>query len=288
MSRIKEVVVTLVAYKPELTPLERISAVRCLEILGRHPIVVIAPEGLAIPPPLDRLPSERFDRTFFTSTSSYSSLMLSREFYHRFLAYRYLLLHQLDAFVFRDELLSWCAHGYDYIGAPWIGESFPNSESRRQGLPFWIRSRLFRFLPPLDHSVGNGGFSLRRVKTMYRALTFLRRTRRAWGGRNEDGFWSIALPECWWWYYRVPTVDEALGFAFEVNPSLCYEKTQGKLPFGCHAWETNEPEFWLPHFTSVGHPFDFDQVRAEAARKPIRPSKRHIEQNIGIAVRNEK
>ena len=272
--RIEEVIVTLVAYKHELTPFERISVERCLDILGRHPIVVVAPEGLTLPPPLDRLPSERFASNYFTSISAYSALLLSRGFYECFLSYQYMLMHQLDVFVFRDELLDWCGCGYDYIGAPWIGESFPNSEDKRQGLPFWIRSRLFRFLPPLDHSVGNGGFSLRRVRTMHRALTWLRRTRRAWGGRNEDGFWSIAVPECWWWYYRVPSVDEALRFCFDVNPSLCYQQNREKLHFGCHAWESNEPEFWLPHFTSVGHPFDMDQARAAAARKPVRPSKR--------------
>lgn len=276
-------VVGLTVYKPDLTILERISAEQCLDILHKHPIVVIAPEGLDIPSPLNRLPSERFDRTFFINISSYSSLMLSREFYQRFLAYRYLLLHQLDAFVFRDELLSWCSCGYDYIGAPWIGETFPNAMETRQGLPFWIRSRLFRFLPPIDHSVGNGGFSLRRVGTMHRALTLLRRTRQAWGGRNEDGFWSIALPECWWWNYRVPSVNQAMKFSFEINPSLCYQKNNEKLPFGCHAWDQNEPEFWLPHFTAIGHPFDLDQAKAAAARRSVRPSKRSKkESHIGL------
>jgi hypothetical protein len=279
---IAEAIVTLVAYKQELTLLEQISVERCLEILGRHPIVVVAPEGLTLPPPLDHLPSERFASNYFTSISAYSSLLLSHKFYERFLSYQYLLMHQLDVFVFRDELLDWCARGYDYIGAPWIGETFPNAPETRQGLPFWIRSRLFGFLPPLDHSVGNGGFSLRRVRTMHRALTLLRRTRQAWGGRNEDGFWSIALPECWWWYYRAPSVDEALRFSFDVNPSLCYQQTREKLPFGCHAWEKNEPEFWLPHFAAAGYPFDVDQARAAAARKPVRPSKRCMrESHIG-------
>lgn len=271
-------VVGLPVYKPTLTILERVSVEQCLAVLHKHPIVVIAPEGLDLPSPLDRLPSERFDRAFFTSIASYSSLLLSLEFYQRFLAYRYLLLHQLDAFVFRDELLFWCARGYDYIGAPWIGETFPNEPETRQGLPFWIRSRLFRFLPSLDHTVGNGGFSLRRVGTMYRALALLRKTRQAWGGRNEDGFWSIALPECWWWHYRVPSVDEALRFSFDVNPSLCYQRSHCKLPFGCHAWDLNEPEFWFPHFSAAGHPFDLDQAIALSASKPLRRSKRNIKQ----------
>jgi hypothetical protein len=277
MSRTLEAVVVLVAYKPELTPFERISAVRCLEILGHHPIVVVAPEGLILPSPLERLPSVRFASSYFTSISAYSSLLLTNKFYERFLSYRYMLMHQLDAFVFRDELLDWCARGYDYIGAPWIGETFQNARETRQGLPFWIRSRLFRFLPPLDHSVGNGGFSLRRVKTMHRALTLLRRTKRAWGGRNEDGFWGIVVPECWWWHYCVPSVNEALRFSFDVNPTLCYKQAHEKLPFGCHAWERYEPGFWLPHFSAAGYPYDLEQAKTAAAGKPTRPSKRRIE-----------
>ncbi len=288
MKRIEEVIVILVAYKEEITPLERVSIEQCLDILGGHPISVVAPEGLILPAPLDLLPSVRFDSRYFMTISSYSSLLLSKQFYESFLSYRYMLIHQLDAFVFRDELLDWCSRGYDYIGAPWIGETFPNEVERRQGLPFWIRSRLFRFLPPLDHSVGNGGFSLRRVKTMYRALTLLRRTRRAWGARNEDGFWSIAMPECWWWYYRVPSIDEALGFAFELNPSQCYQQNGSKLPFGCHAWESNEPEFWLPHFDAVGRSFDIDQAKAMSAKKPVRPSKRHIKKDISAVIVNRK
>ena len=182
MNRTGEVTVILVAHRPEITPLERISIERCLDILGGYPISVVAPDDLVLPHPLDRLPTVRFASVYFTSISAYSSLLLSMQFYERFLSYQYMLMHQLDSFVFRDELLDWCAHGYDYIGAPWIGETFPNEPKTRQGLPFWIRSRMFRFLPPLDHSVGNGGFSLRRVKTMYRALSMLRRTRQAWGG----------------------------------------------------------------------------------------------------------
>ncbi|MEI6563409.1 MAG: DUF5672 family protein [bacterium] len=273
MNARREAVVVLVAYKPELSPLERISVDRCLEVLQRHPIVVVAPEGLALPSPLDRLPVERFAPSFFTGIAAYSSLLLSRDFYRRFIAFRYMLIHQLDVFVFKDELSEWCARGYDYIGAPWIGEDWPNKVETRQGLPFWIRSRLFRFLKPLDHRVGNGGFSLRRVDTMIQALTVLRRTRRAWGGRNEDGFWSVAVPECWWWRYRVPQVNEAMEFAFETNPSTLFEQTGKRLPFGCHAWERCNPEFWHPHFVAAGHPFDLAQVQAMVRRE--RPSERH-------------
>ena len=31
-----------------------------------------------------------------------------------------MLIYQLDAYVFKDELLNWANKGYDYIGAPWL------------------------------------------------------------------------------------------------------------------------------------------------------------------------
>jgi hypothetical protein len=273
-SPMSKVVVVIPVYRDHLRPLESIGAARCLDILGKHPIVVVAPRGLSIPAPLDKLPCHAFDPRYFTSISAYSQLLLSHDFYAQFLKYDYMLLHQLDAFVFRDDLLAWCNRGYDYIGAPWLNEAWPNEAPIRQGLPFWTRSRLFKFLPPLDHRVGNGGFSLRKTRTMHQALTCLPRTLRAWGGRNEDQFWSIAIPECWWWRYRTPDVHEALAFAFETTPADSFELNQKKLPFGCHAWEQYDPEFWLPHFRAVNCPFDLDMAKtAHRTRTTTRPGK---------------
>ena len=258
----REVAVTLVAYKPELSPFERISANRCLEVLGCHPIVVVAPEGLAVPAPLDRLPVERFAPSCFAGIAAYNSLLLSKQFYRRFLDYRYVLIHQLDVFVFRDELLDWCAKGYSYIGAPWVGEDWPKGADIRQGLPFWTRSRLFKFLPPLDTQVGNGGFSLRRVRDMIRATSWLKKTKRAWGGRNEDSFFSIAVPECWWWIgYRIPPAEEAMSFSFETQPSARFAEMGNRLPFGCHGWDKHDPTFWHPHLAALGYDFDLPAAR---------------------------
>ena len=257
----REAAVVLVVYKSDLTPLERISSRRCMDVLDRHPIIVVAPEGLAIPAPLDRLPAERFSSSCFGSIAAYSGLLLSRDFYRRFAGFRYVLIHQLDVFVFRDELLDWCAKGYSYVGAPWVGEEWPAGRDIRQGLPFWTRSRLFKFLPPLDTRVGNGGFSLRRVDDMVRATSWLNRTKRAWGGRNEDSFFSIAVPECWWWTgYRIPSAGEAMRFSFETRPSACFAET-GRLPFGCHGWDKQEPAFWHPHLAALGYDFDLETAR---------------------------
>ena len=51
---------------------------------------------------------------------SYSDYVLSSEFYDTFKAYDYMLLYQLDAFVFEDRLMEFWELKYDYIGAPSI------------------------------------------------------------------------------------------------------------------------------------------------------------------------
>jgi hypothetical protein len=46
--------------------------------------------------------------------------------------------------------------------------------------------------------------------------------------------------------FTIATVDEALDFAFEVNPRLCFERNHRRLPFGCHGWAKYDRTFWEP------------------------------------------
>lgn len=102
-----------------------------------------------------RLKVERFDDKNFTDVNAYNKLMLKREFYNRFKIYRHILIYQLDAWVFKDELLKWCSYNYAYIGAPWFSDDKPLT-----GLPHFM-------------GIGNGGFSLRDVKKHLRILSKL-------------------------------------------------------------------------------------------------------------------
>ncbi len=245
-------VVALIVDHPVLTPVERVGVCQCLAMLKSHPVVAVAPEGLEMPRLLRQLPVERFPAVCFSSIRDYNRLMLAAEFYERFSAYEYLLIHQMDAFVFRDELQEWCAKGFDYIGAPWRGMQFPYS-------PEWI-DLLRPFMPPGSGEkwngrthVGNGGFSLRRVATSLRILSRLDAVRKVWGDRHEDAFWGIAarfcLPES---EYRVPSEEEAMAFAFETQPVECFREL-GRLPFGCHAWYKIAPAFWKPWIREAGY-----------------------------------
>ena len=85
-----------------------------------------------------------------------------------FLDSEYILIYQLDAFVFKDELKEWCQKGYDYIGAPWIATientiwlKYFNIVARK------FRSKNKNNREQIFFKVGNGGFSLRRTSSHY-------------------------------------------------------------------------------------------------------------------------
>lgn len=243
------VAVVVPMYKSELTAYEKVSLDRCLKELGAYPIIVIAPERLS-PEIIQRLmlhevAIEYFDNAYFENINGYSRLLLRSEFYARFIEYENILIYQLDAFVFTDRLVEWCRQSYDYIGAPWIGVDWFDNHHKPGFGNLWGH---FRYQKQM---VGNGGFSLRRVKSFLFALMVLKNRADNWT-HNEDLFWSFEVPNNLP-FFRKPDVDTALKFSFELNPKECFARTRGELPFGCHAWEKYDIEFWRPIFLELGY-----------------------------------
>lgn len=267
------VCVAVPMYQAALSPAEQVALDRCIAVLGHHPIVAVKPESLCLDELFNNHPqllSEDFPDRFFAGVKGYNRLMLSDEFYARFAAYEFILIHQLDAFVFSDQLLNWCSRGYDYIGAPWL----PPGQ-----IPGWIgqaliaaRRKCYRLLdryvdcgdhtkdPQFTYSTGNGGFSLRRVTAMRRALAELDKRAerhrlaaiRAW---PEDQFFSVEANR-----YRarlcIPNARESARFSWETNPSVGAQLTSGELPFGCHAWNKLHRDDWRPIFARLGYSID--------------------------------
>ena len=113
--------VVIPVYQANLTEAEQMSLRQCMHVLGNYPVIIVKPAALDLSAFQRQYPSLRFqsfDNSFFTNVDAYNRLMVSVDFYKTFTAYEYILIYQLDAFVFRDELKEWCAKGYDYIGAP--------------------------------------------------------------------------------------------------------------------------------------------------------------------------
>lgn len=259
-------IVIIPVYKINPDKAELLSLKQCLRILGKHDISLICPWGLDLTV-YQKLFSEYgkefmveyFDTAYFKSVEGYNKLMLAISFYQRFSNWDYMLIYQLDAFVFKDELMLWCNRNYDYIGAPWM--------------------KLNGKTDPIN--CGNGGFSLRKIKSFIelfshtghvlnlKGLLLFHRYRGPLhkpyyiirgllgyknklqdyinGERvNEDLFFA-SLKGKYGTPFHIPSSDVAMRFSFEEHPERLFKQT-GILPFGCHAWQKFEyNSFWKKH-----------------------------------------
>ncbi|MBR2519828.1 MAG: hypothetical protein IKE46_08615 [Selenomonadaceae bacterium] len=220
-----KVAVVIPVYR-ELNELEKISLAQCRKILGRYPLVFVAPEGKIFSYFKSGDMVAHFPAKYFQSVQTYSRLLTSPQFYEPFADFDYILIYQLDAFVFYDALEEFCSLGYDYIGAPWP----------------WLAEVGGKFL-----RVGNGGFSLRKVKAHYNLLL----NHADWivqhENLNEDTIFSFcgAQDNC---NFRVAPINVAYKFSMEFNPDRCIRKNGGNLPFGCHGWSTLTENFYVKNF----------------------------------------
>lgn len=277
----KQVVIVIPVYTSPM-PEEQASLRQCLKVLSQHDIVLLTHPDCDLSPyhaigqqEKKSMFVELFDASCFTSVAAYNRLCCSEELYTRFEArYEYMMIYQLDGWVFSDQLLYWCNQGYDYIGAPLF---YPYTQQSF--------TRVFR-------GIGNGGICLRRIrhcldllranqdKNFLRPLPLIRmywkfaryneaftrhpsrmlmilptligkifgigNTLRFYRERqiNEDLLFGSWAQDSWHCHAKLPTMAEAARFAFEVHPSYLLELT-GQLPFACHAYRKWEYEtFW--------------------------------------------
>lgn len=233
----EKVIIVVPLYKNDLNDMEKISLYQMLKVLKRYHKCFIIPEGLDVS-------NIELDATceivpcspeWFKGVASYSLFLLSTDFYKMFLKYQYLLIYQLDAFVFRDELEVFCNLGYDYIGAPWFRSTI-----------MYKYSKAF---------VGNGGLCLRHVRRTIKVLDdnymfikeyFVPKLKIlgedvvfAYLGKNGD--------------YKVAPASVAKKFSLECNFQHSYDKLDVELPFGCHHWWNGDYDVWKNHIIKCGY-----------------------------------
>jgi hypothetical protein len=263
--------VVIPVYKLYPSKNDCISITQCCKVLHKYAITLIKPYSLDPSPyflPGTQFNIESFDDDFFKDVQGYNRLMLSEAFYKQFLHSEYILLHQLDAFVLKDELKTWCEKGYDYIGAPWLdlinpGKTFKEKLRFKRLSREEYRNNIKQpgSILPTDiqfyNRVGNGGFSLRQVKKFHaickekKAMIDYYNENNAHHYYNEDVFWSLEVnreKEI----LKIPDYLTALQFSFEQRPNYALSITNGELPFGCHAWDLF-PEFWNPIIRKEGY-----------------------------------
>ena len=218
------VAVIIPIYKEVLSPLEEISLIQVRRILYNYKIIFVAPKNVNFLYLNQDDIIIRFDSQYFNSIEAYNKLMLSTIFYKTFFNFDYILIYQLDAFVFYDALEYFCSLNYDYIGAPWpMMWTYP-IDTR------WIH-------------VGNGGFSLRKVEACYNILIKYNDMVKKYLNtkHNEDTFFSHCSIDN---NFNIAPINIAYQFSMEFNPRRSIMKNKGKLPFGCHGWYTYDPKFY--------------------------------------------
>ena len=70
-------------------------------------------------------------------------------------------------------------------------------------------------------------------------------------GFPEDNYFCNLLGQYDNCLIHRPTADEACAFAFEKSPAFLFEKTNHTLPFGCHAWEKYDKDFWHDKINAI-------------------------------------
>ncbi|MBV6644235.1 MAG: hypothetical protein KI790_02235 [Cyclobacteriaceae bacterium] len=244
----KKVCITIPIHRPDLQPNEENALKRVIELYEKkYDILLVGPKGLNVDNyqiGSQELPLVPLPPRFFKNNFGYNTLLRSSIFYKPFLKYDYMLLYQLDAFIFEDRLQEVMDWGFDYIGAPWVEQTWMKKMDKQTNSRFFTKFFI---------QVGNGGFSLRKIKKAYRISIFLAPLKILWRKKwHEDLFWSTIcyrlVPG-----YRVADLKKAMIFAIEDSPRECFKALGDELPFGCHAWEKHDPEFWIPQFEKFGY-----------------------------------
>lgn len=217
-------IIIVPVYKEHLSSDEAASLIQLRKVLGEtHDVSLVCPKSLNVAEYLNiwqiekALRIDRYDDKNFVSWLAYGKFMTLPEIYKKYQKdYEYMLVYQLDGWVFRDELQEWCDKGYDYIG----GLEFD--------VPNMMYNRLFY----------NGGVSLRKISAMLKYIKknsdeFLRD--RYWDDRYFSRNYNNVL--------NTAPGYEAVLFCLDQFPSQFYSETR-KIPCFAHAWKRYNYDFW--------------------------------------------
>lgn len=239
--------VVIPIYKPHLNKDEIHSLRQCFKILRNYDIFFVTFEKLnmhcydiIIKQCKVKYRCEYFEKEFFNGISGYNRLMLSEHFYKRFISYDYILLYQLDAYIFNDDLQKWCNLNYSYIGAPLPHDLTSAVEN--------AHNKISKYKISLTHTF-NGGASLRKPSDFLQVIKENEELINGWcnDGLNEDIIYSALFLN-----KESPSDEEVRAFSFDMFPKEEFEKNGRKLPMLCHGWTKTRGEnhvynreFWL-------------------------------------------
>ena len=228
----KKFCIVIPIYKETLDCIEEISLKRLNDVIGdkNYDVFLVGPKSLDMSEYLKLYPNakeKRFDNKFFKSTKSYSRLCLSYQFYNIFSKYKYMIIYQLDCYLFSDDFESWCDKNYDYIGGAIISNNCG-----------WDVSK--------NPRVGNGGFSLRKIETFKDICDPDGEFRTEYNITDEildhilweDKFYCNDIINAY--AINIPDWKTSLSFALDMSVDVIYNFFGWKgTPMAIHAWDKN-------------------------------------------------
>lgn len=274
MNNKKNLIIIIPFYKQDMDIFEEISLTQLKKVLGKYDICFIGPEGKQINCNhiLASYKIETYDSSYFENTKSYSRLLLSTEFYLKYKNYKYMLIHQMDAFVFEDRVQEFINLGYDYYGAPMTSDD------------------------PSEYVLYNGGLSLRKIDSVIDVLEKYRDDildNHKLGSKFkdcEDDFFSYCgcnknIK------FTVPPVRVAAGFSVQTDMGHGFRNIkEGMLPFGFHHWPNWNYRIWKPIVERLGYELpDIDIVESKdiILQERLRREETFLKVQINIHNNNE-
>lgn len=230
-------------YKQELTALERFCLEKSIDTLRESfDIVLACPIGIK-PPSYSGCTTIAFSANHFADVSSYCRWLLEPEIYQFSLLYDYMLILQLDAIVFKNDLNKWCSMGFDFVGAPWSGRV---SFSYR----FKSRPNLNAEVTRLD--VGNGGLCLINPRSFLGLQRLYPDVFLEWYTLTGPNAGQEAL-YCFLGertpFFKMPTKEQASLFSLELD-ARNWININNELPLGFHAMFKYDADLWRELFPS--------------------------------------
>ena len=259
MNNSTDIAIVIPIYRDFLDKYEQESINSIIRNFNDFEIVFAAPENLTFESyqtyfsQLNNYRVVNFNQDCFKSIDAYNQLLLDSNFYSIFSNYKYILICQLDVYVFRNDLLDWMNKGYDYVGAPWTGSkrNFINLTFEKiNGFIRKIKGKNPKNMERL-FKVGNGGFSLRKVEKFIQIseeesnqINLFLKEKPNSDYHVEDVFWSLYVPKIYK-DYKIPEWQEALDFCMDRKPEEALKLNNNVLPMACHRFNQPKPyKFW--------------------------------------------
>ncbi|MDR1786649.1 MAG: hypothetical protein LBR23_09360 [Spirochaetaceae bacterium] len=207
-----------------------------------------------------------FPKYYFAGISGYNALMYAPRFYERFLDYDYILLYQLDSWVFSPNLDHWLSLDYDYLGGPWFEEikhtmTLKWSGCFNGGLCLRKTAVFYRLCFDRIIQLNKRFWELQEQRRMMRfgaakifsffKMFLLKAVNKLFKSEigNEDVIWTRLLKQ----KGKLPSLEEALEFCFaDFYAEYAFELNKRALPSFCHDWDGIWPwKFWQNYITAA-------------------------------------